>query len=367
MLNQNNIFFSAIMNLKPIEKLLRQTYEEAEYPALKEQMTRWTQEKPLAEMRVLDATPVYRNTLLKHLALIAAGARLTVGISRVMAHDPAIVRLLNDCDIPVCDADNSSGETDFDLILDCAGSFSRLTPRIGYVELTHSGIDAFQNNRRPVFFADGGRIKRIETCLGTGESYFRAMRQLGYRDWEGRKLVLFGCGKVGSGILFQAHGKGIKTTVVTDTGCLQPDTASYAAEVIDYRDLPRIVQALQGAYAVVTATGLPNALAAIPAEALTGCGALLANMGVEDEYGPHIAPEAVLNNKLTLNFILEEPTRLRYIDATLALHNAGAVYLKEQGFPPSYRFLLPPEAIETEILSVTRQNGLLEKELAYIG
>ena len=58
------------------------------------------------------------------------------------------------CDIPVCDADNSSGETDFDLILDCAGSFSRLTPRIGYVELTHSGIDAFQNNRRPVFFAD---------------------------------------------------------------------------------------------------------------------------------------------------------------------------------------------------------------------
>ena len=89
-------------------------------------------------------------------------------------------------------------------------------------------------------------------------------------------------------------------------------------------------------------------------------------MGVEDEFGPHIAPESVLNHKLTLNFILEEPTRLRYIDATMALHNAGAVYLKGQHFPPSYRFILPPEEIEAEILSITRQKGLLDKELAYI-
>ena len=55
-----------------------------------------------------------------------------------------------------------------------------------------------------------------------------------------------------------------------------------------------------------------------------------------------------------------------YIDATMALHNAGAVYLKGQHFPPSYRFILPPEEIEAEILSITRQKGLLDKELAYI-
>ncbi|MGI6219462.1 MAG: hypothetical protein ACOYJE_06320 [Bacteroidaceae bacterium] len=354
------------MNLKPIEELLRRTYEEAEYPALKEQMTRWAKERPLAGMHVLDATPVYRNTLLKYLALMAAGAQLTVGTSRVMAHDPGIIRLLEECGVPVCDAENCGQGATFDLILDCAGSFSRLIPRIGYVELTHSGMDSFQNNQRPVFFADGGKIKRIETCLGTGESYFRAMQQLGYNDWDGRKLILFGCGKVGSGILFQAHSRGVKTTVVSDLSCLRPEVRGYAAEIIDWHDLPRITAALQGAYAVVTATGVRNALSAIPAGILTGCGALLANMGVEDEFGPHVAPESVLNNKQTLNFILEEPTRLRYIDATMALHNAGAVYLMEQHFPPSYRFLLPPEAIETGILSVTRQKGLLGKELAYI-
>lgn len=354
------------MDLKPIEELLRRTYQEAEYPALKEQMICWAKDCPLTGMKLLDATPVYRNTLLKYLALIAAGTQLTVGISRVMAYDPDIVRLLKECGIPVCDADQCHADVTFDLILDCAGSFSHLTPRIGYVELTHSGIDAFQSNQRPVFFADGGKIKRIETCLGTGESYFRAMQQLGYKDWEGRKLVLFGCGKVGSGILFQAHSRGVKTTVISDISCLRPDIAGYAAEIIDYRDLPCITKALQGAYAVVTATGVRNALSQIPEEILTGCGALLANMGVEDEFGPHIAAESVLNHKLTLNFILEEPTRLRYIDATMALHNAGAVYLKGQHFPPSYRFILPPEEIEAEILSITRQKGLLDKELAYI-
>ena len=285
-----------------------------------------------------------------------------------MAHDPDIVRLLKECGIPVCDADScSGGESTFDLILDCAGSFSHLIPQIGYVELTHSGIDSFRNNHRPVFFADGGKIKRIETCLGTGESYFRAMQQLGYNDWRDRKLILFGCGKVGSGILYQAYRKGALTTVVSDTGCLSPDIRNYAADIIDYRDLPRITQALHEAYAVVTATGIRNALSEVPAESLTGCGALLANMGVEDEFGPHISPEAVLNGKLTLNFILEEPTRLRYIDATMALHNAGAVYLKEQCLPSAYRFILPPEAIETGILSVTREKGLLGEELDFIG
>lgn len=354
------------MNLEPIKKLLQHTYQTNEYPALLKQMTQWSEERPLDGIRLLDATPVYRNTLLKHLALINAGAQLTVGISDVMAHDPTIVRLLKDCGIPVSEAGHREEETDFDMILDCAGSFSHLVPRIGYMELTHSGIDSFRDNRRPVFFADGGKIKRIETCLGTGESYFRAMQQLGYTDWEGRKLILFGCGKVGSGILFHAHSKGVKTTVVSDISCLPPNISNYAAEIIDYRDLAHITQALQGAYAVVTATGIHNALTAIPAEALTGSGALLANMGVEDEYGPHIAPESVLNNKKTLNFILEEPTRLRYIDATMALHNAGAVYLKKQHNWQSYRLIMPPEEIEAEILDVTRMNGLLGKELAYI-
>lgn len=355
------------MNLKPIEELLLHTYGEEEYPALKEQTECWVKERPLEGVKLLDATPVYRNTMLKYLSLIAAGANLTVGVSRMIQHDAGIVRLLRECGIPVCEAEECGDDMAFDIILDCAGSFSGMVPQIGYVELTRSGVDSYINGNRPVFFADGGKIKRIETCLGTGDSYFRAMQQLGYNDWSGKRLVLFGCGKVGSGILFQAHNRGVKTTVVSDKACLQPKIMDYAADIIDYRDISQIQGALQGAYAVVTATGVRNALSGLPAESLVGCGALLANMGVEDEFGPNISPEYVLNNKQTLNFILEEPTLLRYIDATMALHNAGAVYLKEQKINHSYRFILPPDDLETEILSVTRRKGLIGDELVYIG
>lgn len=267
------------MNLEPIKKLIQQTYQETEYPALNEQTMHWAEERPLEEIQLLDATPVYRNTLLKHLALIASGAQLTVGISHVMAHDPAIVNLLKECGIPIYDADKSDKEADFDMILDCAGSFSHIIPQIGYVELTHSGIDSFKANQRPVFFADDGKIKRIETCLGTSESYFRVMQQLGYNNWKGRKLVLFVCSKVGFGILFQAHIKGAEVTVVSDTECLNPDIKNYTADIIDYRGLPRITKALSDAYAVVTAPGKKNAPSKILAEILTVCAVLLANIG----------------------------------------------------------------------------------------
>ncbi len=41
-------------------------------------MTAWRQSRPLAGKSVLDATPVFRNTLCKYLALLAGGAQLSV-------------------------------------------------------------------------------------------------------------------------------------------------------------------------------------------------------------------------------------------------------------------------------------------------
>ena len=53
-------------------------------------------------------------------------------------------------------------------------------------------------------------------------------------------------------------------------------------------------------------------------------------MGVEDEYGPNVPASRVLAEKKPLNFILEEPTHLKYIDASLALHAAlGELLVRE--------------------------------------
>ncbi len=284
-------------------------YPVSEYPALAEQMRMWRDTRPLAGLRVLDATPVFRNTTLKHLALLLAGADLTVGYSTVMPFDSAILDLLTACEIPLVTP--TDAPQPMDVLLDCAGAFATWQPRLGVSELTRSGAPIYEHAPYPVFLADAGRIKRIETCLGTGESCFRALAQLGHTDWRGKHVVIFGAGKVGSGLRYQAAQLGARVTVVTEvTPSSEIEAAVHTADLI------------------LTATGVKGAVTQIcRSEVLLASRALLANLGVEDEFGEAIPTAAVLNEKRPLNFILKEPTRLRYIDATLALHNAGAIEL----------------------------------------
>lgn len=192
-----------------------QTYASNEYPVLLHQYGTWKSTRPLAGLRILDATPVFENTLAKHAVLLAAGAELTVGIDDVMPRNNEVVRYLRDTGVPVMEPRDIESLEAFDLVLDCAAAFAELKPSIGFVELTRSGVSKYAGKTCPVYVADSGRIKRIETCLGTGESYFRAMTQLGHGDWQGKSIVIFGSGKVGSGLITYAHRYGCRVTVVT--------------------------------------------------------------------------------------------------------------------------------------------------------
>ena len=348
--------------MKTLEPLIAARYRPEEYPALAEQSARWEAEKPLESLSLLDATPVFRNTLSKYIPLLKAGARLTVGLADGFPHDPAVAALLQENGIPVLKSSEKTTEK-FDLVLDCAASFAHLEPQIGYVELTRSGVEHYKGKAKPVFVADSGAIKRIETCLGTGESYFRAMDELGYKDWTGRTLVVFGSGKVGTGIVLYASRKGVKITVVTDPGSVPEQIAKAVEKIVDYRDREAVAQAIREAYAVVTATGVANALAGV-GDALNRSEALLANMGVEDEFGKEVPEERVLGRKRPLNFLLEEPTHLKYIEATMALHNEGAVWLAAH--PGASGLNNPPAEIESRLLDLTRRRGTIADEIGLI-
>jgi adenosylhomocysteinase len=74
-----------------------------------------------------------------------------------------------------------------------------------------------------------------------------------------------------------------------------------------------------------------------------------------------------------LNFILEEPTHLKYIDASLALHAALGEKLVHEGAGVSGHEsaankkagpLDPPSELEQRILSMTMQDGLIGPEIA---
>lgn len=104
-------------------------------------------------------------------------------------------------------------------------------------------------------------------------------------------------------------------------------------------------------------------------QALLEGSAVLANMGVEDEYGEVVPVERVLNNKEALNFILEEPTHLKYIDASLALHAAlGERIMQEvmgvvvcEDLATGTRN--PPPDMEQRILLISMQQGVIGPEI----
>ena len=363
------------------DEILNDAYEKREYPALSAFFAEWSGTRPFRGLRVLVATPVFRNTLLEYRALIAGGADLVVGVAGGMPCDPGIVEVLRGNGIPVVGLrealEMESRGRGFDLVLDCAGQFSACHPRFGFVELTRSGVQFYEKCEHPVYVADSGVVKRIETCLGTGEGYVRALAQLGYdfcldsgtdgsldagRDTldsgtdgapsGGKKFIVFGSGKVGQGIVLQLLRSGADVHVVTDCN-----------------DFDAVASLVRGADFVVTATGVKGALDRPQVvEALLASGAVLANMGVEDEYGPNVPASRVLAEKKPLNFILEEPTHLKYIDASLALHAAlGELLLQEAAGISGTKNAGPqdpPSDLEQRILSMTMQDGLIGAEIA---
>ena len=393
------------------DEIVKSSYSGPEYPVLGAFSREWAFSRPFEGLRVLAATPVFRNTLLQYRALLAGGANLVVGIAgsgkdcagadaagAAMPCDLGIVDVLRENGIPVIGVQEAlemeAAGCGFDLILDCAGQFSACHPRFGFVELTRSGVQFYENCEHPVYVADSGIVKRIETCLGTGEGYVRALSQLGYdycldsgADGAGKKFVVFGSGKVGQGIVLQLLRSGANVQVVTD--CSRGSCAFLDANdvpVTDCNDLDGVAALVRDADFVVTATGVKGALDRPQiVEALLASDAVLANMGVEDEYGPGVPATRVLAEKKPLNFILEEPTHLKYIDASLALHAAlGELLVQESAnsLKPDAASvsdheaagrlaankkagpLDPPSELEQRILSMTMQDGLIGPEIA---
>ncbi len=343
-----------------LEKYYSDAYKEHEYPTLKLQREQWQQSKPFEGLTILDAAPLCRNSIYKYMNLIYGGAKLSVAKNELSSTDDHLMKLMQEAGIEL--VFSSSEPRNFDIIMDCAAQYLSFSANIGRTELTRSGAELYGDSKQPVFMADGGKIKLIETCIGTGESYFRAMDSLGYSNWENRRLVLFGCGKVGQGILRAAYERGIEVIVVTDPQTISESASRMASQIIDFRNTETVEQAVLSSYALVSATGQRGAVGrTISAERISKSEVLLANMGAEDEFGDEFETSRVLANKDSLNFILEDPTPLKYIDATLALHNYGAEYIishkHEQGI------IIPDSQIENKLLKQTLEHGCITREL----
>ena len=320
-----------------------------DYPALAAQAERWREERPLDGLRILCGTPLFLNTLAQHAALLAGGADLAVFYSDELGYDPAVPGFLAGIGITTCrGAEEAAASGPFDAVLDCSALNKDLPVRLGYCELTRSGVHVYESNPpgKPVFAADSGRIKSIETVLGTGDGCLRGLRHIG-ADPAGKTVLLFGHGRVGRGIEYALLHAGAAVRIV------DPAQGRVFTPAL-----------LDGVQIVITATGIRDALAPF-AQLLLDSGALLVNMGADDEFGAGIPPDRAVNRKRPVNFMLSEPTSTRYIDPTLALHNAGVLELRRS--TAGSGILTPSATLEDSILADVRAAGVINAEIDALG
>lgn len=320
-----------------------------DYPALATQAKRWHEERPLEGLRVLCGTPLFLNTLAQYAALLGGGADLTVVYSDELGYDPAIPDFLAGIGIKLCHGtDEAAACGPFDAVLDCSALNRHVQSRFGYCELTRSGVHVYESDLpdKPVFAADSGRIKSIETVLGTGDGCLRGLRHIGV-DPAGKTVLLFGHGRVGRGIEYALKQAGATVRIV------DPAQGHIFTPAL-----------LNGTDLVIAATGIRDALAPY-AQLLLDSGALLVNMGADDEFGPGIPPERAVNRKRPVNFMLPEPTSTRYIDPTLALHNAGILELMHSAGASG--ILTPSDPLEDSILADVRAAGVINGEIDALG
>ncbi len=340
-----------------IQELLTH-YGKEEFPVLLNLFEKWSKNRPLNGLRIIDGSPVFFNSCAKYAALLAAGCRLTVAFSKLMPHDPAMFHQLDAYGIAHVWAHEAQGE--YDVVMDCAGALAHVKSRYGYVELTRTGAQHYADCDQPVLMVDDGIIKKIETCLGTGESFFRALRQLNYPVNPGQSILIIGGGKVGRGIALNALNEGLRVTVadVTDIPLPYPNIA-----FINMNNSPaEFLAAIDHSDYAVSATGKLHALGNyVNAERLNRSTIIAANMGVEDEWGPNVPKNRILNHGKPLNFILRDPTLMPYIDPPLALHNQGAVELVNGRVKPGIN---PPcRKIEESFLKIIRERGNIPADM----
>ncbi|WP_062264855.1 hypothetical protein [Endozoicomonas arenosclerae] len=341
-----------------VKHAVERSFTVNEYPCLHEQLGRFEQEKPFAGKQILYAAPLTENTQVALLPMIAGGAELTLSWPEIIEADPEVVALFQSQGI--CCYKQVPDVLSFDVILDCGGHHADLEARYGYVELTRSGLNYYHRLKgKPCLDVDSTEVKNLETVLGTGDGLLRAMKQSGYQALKDKKALLFGYGKVGVGICRALKAEQAQVSVVE---LRDRPAGNGVADWIKADDVSTVLAAVADSDFIITATGFGGVIEQnYPVKAFLESPATLINMGAEDEYGESFPEKAIENDKSAFNFILEEPTHMKFIDPIFALYNECAALLISQPWGEGIR--QPPEVLVQSLVGrFCRDQGYNRKD-----
>lgn len=287
------------------------------------QREKLSKDKPYQGLSILQNVPLTFSTIFKVEALALGGATVTSFISNIIPPDQKAIATLKQANFKIIDSLPQNEQ--YDLHLDCCAELlGTKAPRLGAVELTQSGSMLYKeaNPAYPVVSVDDSKLKVLETFLGTGEGFARALHEKVGDAKLDKPYVVFGYGKVGKGIIYalQNFTKNISVIDLESSFTKPKPGLNY----ISASDTQAVKKALAQSFAVITATGQRDLLTKHYNLTRKDFGdALLINMGAEDEYGANFAESDVEYGKKPFNFSLEMPTALRYLDPIFYAHNAA--------------------------------------------
>jgi adenosylhomocysteinase len=311
--------------------------ERAELPILGALIQRYARQRPFLGQSIVFGHLLVRNSIVMVEGLAQGGAEILLCRAHPSPAETPILEDLRRHGVPVLDVETAARSGEW--FLDVGAVLGRQRVPRGAAEVTRTGVVHYQHIACPVVSADDCRAKQIEGFFGTGEGFLRAWHQWRPQDpLEGRRAIVFGYGKIGRGVAHRLRQVPMHVTVAEADVAARSRAEREGFAVVSARPGEDLEQVLAQAEVVIAVTGRPGVIgASYPAAWFRRGGAVLVNLGAEDEFGPPFADEEILGGRgLPLNFHLARPTLNRYVDAPLAAHLLAleALLVEPERWPP---------------------------------
>lgn len=329
----------------------RKMLKETDFPFLSMHRDFAKKNKPYEGLHILHNIPLTFSAVLKIEPLILGGADVTMSCITLLEPKKAAIEILKDANVKIQIEHDFKDKYDF--CMDCCGELLNVVnPSLGASELTKTGSDKYKNSPPdyPVISVDDSELKLLETFWGTSEAFIRAISTFFPKGLQDINVIVFGYGKIGTGIVsaLLKFTENISVVEIDKNRLLMAKKKGVRVTgEINNKDF---FQEFNKADLVVTTTGVKNVLSDYydlsPSHFKK---ALLANMGAEDEFGHNFPKESVLFDKRPLNFMLEQPTATKYLDPILYAHNISLDLILSKKAKNGYNKL--PVNVANSILS----------------
>ncbi len=286
---------------------------------LRSQFYDYNKRKPYKGLKILSNLHITKASICKLQPLLVSGAFVNVTATKYLNVEQDALDYLKNKGLYI--PPEQAYNNEYDVILDCGSGFINHNKiRLGFVELTQSEIIYNHKTPSPIIDIDKSKIKIIENLYGTGNGLTRGLKQLKI-PITNKNFVCFGFGKVGKGCVLELKKYSPNNIIIIESCADKIQTANNAGfQAVHIAHTNCLNTTISHAHCIITATGKKELISANFDNKIFSH-IHKVNMGTFDEWGNKFTEKEILGNKKPLNFILDEPTEMQFLDPVFFAHN----------------------------------------------